>query len=168
MPSDHAAVDRALIARLTDAELQALMPGGPYFDLGAHGQTGMTIVSVHEDAGSEQFGGVAARRTVYQAKAVDLNTSAVKAEQAAARIHALLQWDDGPAPLAIAGFDLMALRLTERIRYTEVDAVNDDLRWQHQGGLYEIIVSPAPGASVAAATVNASPEEHAYGATTRQ
>jgi len=163
MPPDPGAVDAALIARLTDPALQALMPGGVYFDIGAKGQTAMVIVSVMEDAADYMFHGDATRRTVYQVKAVDLQTSGARVTEAAARIHALLQWDDdGPPPLVLAEFDLLALRLVERVRYTEVDTANADQRWQHHGGLYEVLVAP-----VALAPAHTT-EEDAHGTTTRQ
>jgi hypothetical protein len=146
---DAAAIDAALVARLTDPALAALMPGGPFFDVGAKGHTAMVIVSLTDDATREQFGGAASERSVYLVKAVALDTSGSNVSAAAARIHALLQWDTGPAPLVIAGFDLMALRRVERVRYTEVDPTNADQRWQHQGGLYEVIVAPLPPAAAA-------------------
>jgi hypothetical protein len=143
MPPDATAIDEALVARLTDPALQALMPGGPYFDVGAKGQTAMVVVSLSEDAAREMLHGTAAIRTVYLVKAVELQTSGARVHEAAARIHALLQWDDdGPPPLTMPGFDLMALRRVERIRYTETDATNADQRWQHHGGLYEVFVAP--------------------------
>jgi len=143
MPGDSAAIDDAMVARLTgDPQLQALIPAGPFFDVAGKGYTGFTLLSVHENVSIGQFGGQAFERTVYQAKAVDLNTSSTNARQAAARIHALLEWEDGPPPLTIAGFDLLALRRVERVRYTEPDAANPDARWQNQGGLYEVITAP--------------------------
>lgn len=158
-PPDGAAIDAALVARLTDPTLAALMPGGPFFDVGAKGHTAMVIVSLSDDTTREQFGGAASERSVYLVKAVALDSSGLKVSEAAARIHALLQWDTGPAPLVIAGFDLMALRRTERVRYTEVDPTNADQRWQHQGGMYEVIVAPIPTAPAAAAGGNSHPED---------
>jgi hypothetical protein len=164
-PPDAGAVDAALVARLTDATLAALMPGGVYFDIGVKGQTAMVIVSLQEDGADEMLGGAASQRTVYLVKAVDLQTSGSRVSEAAARIHTLLQWDDGPAPLVIAGFDLQALRRVERVRYTEVDTSNADQRWQHQGGLYEVIVAPA---AAPVAHVPAETPEETHGTTTRQ
>ena len=135
-------IDNALVARLSgDAQLQALMPGGVWFDLAGKGQTAFVIIGLNEDAAFQQFEGEAAARTVYLVKAVELQTSGKNAANAAARIHTLLQWNTGPAPLTMAGYDLLALRRVERIRYTEVDATNPDARWQHQGGLYEVITA---------------------------
>jgi hypothetical protein len=161
---DAAAIDVALVQRLTDSVLQALMPGGPFFDVGAKGQTAMIIVSLSTDSADEMFHGQAALRPVYLVKAVELQTSGSRVGDAAARIHALLQWDDeaAPPPLTIAGFDLLALRRIERVRYTEIDTANPDQRWQHHGGLYEVIV--APQATAAAAD---SPGGTEHGSTTR-
>jgi hypothetical protein len=38
----------------------------------------------------------------------------------------------------------MATYRTERVRYTEVDQVDMDTRWQHAGGRYDIWASPDP------------------------
>lgn len=167
MARDAAAIDDALVARLTDPTLQALMPGGPYFDVGAKGQTAMVVVSLSDDDAAEMFHGQASLRTVYLVKAVELQTSGSRVREAAARIHALLQWDDddaSPPPLTIVGFDLQALRRVERIRYTETDTTNADQRWQHHGGLYEVIVTPQP---TPPAHVRISAEETTHGSTTR-
>ena len=154
MSTDGTKVDAALVARLTDPALQGLMPGGVYWDVGAKGHDALVVVSLSEDAATEQLGGASWERTVYLAKAVHRSTSVKTAAEAAARIHALLQWDSGPAPLTIEGHDLLALRRIERVRYTEIDDTNPDQRWQHHGGLYEVIT-----AAVAA--------EDAHGSTTR-
>ena len=156
--SNGAAVDAALVARLTDPELQALMPGGVWWDVGGKNGDAFVVVSLEEDASEDEFGGAAASRTVYQVRAVHRSTSGTMAGQAATRLDALLIWDDEEAapPLVIAGHDLLAMRKVERVRYTEVDANNPDQRWQHIGGLYEVITAVARTA------------EEAHGSTTRQ
>jgi len=161
MSVDGPAVDAAIVARLTDSALAALLPGGVYWDIGGKGLDAFVVVSLSEDATTEQFGGAAAERTVYLAKAVHRSTSGTTAADAARRIHALLQWDDddgqAPPPLTIAGHELLALRRVERVRYTEVDGSNPDQRWQHHGGLYEVITA-----------AQAAPAEDEHGTTTRQ
>lgn len=136
---DSSAVDAALIAKLTsDATLTALMPDGVFYDYSPQGATRLVIVSqlAHEDA--YQFQGHAWERFVYLVKAVDLDTSGSSAKSAADRIHTLLQ--DGT--LTITGYELMNMHRLERVRYTEVDE-DTDQRWQHRGGQYELLVTPA-------------------------
>lgn len=157
-----------MIARLTDATLQGLMPGGPYFDIGAKGQTAMVVVSLNDDDASQMFHGAASIRTVYAVRAVELETSGSRVQDAAARIYQLLQWDDdSPPPLTIAGFDVQALRRIKRIRYTEVDTTNADQRWQIHGGLYEVIVAPRPAARATTSDATADSGEEQHGSTTR-
>lgn len=137
---DSSAVDNALVAKLSgDATLMGLIPGGVFFDYSPANVTQVVIVSqlAHEDA--YQFRGSAWERFVYVVKAVALSTSGANVASAAARIHTLLQ--DGT--LTITGYGLMVMQRLERVRYTEVDQDNDQ-RWQHRGGQYEVFVSPLP------------------------
>jgi hypothetical protein len=146
--SDRAAIDRAMLARLTDAQLQALMPSGPYFTIAAKGAVAFVVVFLDTYDGRELFRGKAFETFTYGVKAVALDTAGTAIAAAEARIDALLQWHDGPPPFTIDGYDLCALSFIDRIKYVEVDAANADLRWQHAGGLYEVTVAehPAPPA----------------------
>jgi hypothetical protein len=46
-------------------------------------------------------------------------------------------------PLApIDGYTHMETLQVERVKFTEVDAIDNDIRWQIAGGDYEIFVSP--------------------------
>jgi hypothetical protein len=134
---DSAALDTAILAKLQgDATLAAILTDGIYFDVAASGKTRFGIVSLSTDREDYAFDG-SIEESVYIVKAVVLDTSPTSAKTAAARIHTLLQ----NTPLTVTGFDHLALRRTERIRYTEVDAENNDIRWQHSGGRYEAWVS---------------------------
>lgn len=137
---DSSAVDAAIVGRLlADSTLQGLMPNGVFFDVARHGNTQFVIVSqvAHEDV--PMFGATAYERFTYLVKAVELATSGANILAAAARIQALLHRVD----FSITGYGLMASKRIERIRYTEVDPDDEDKRWQHRGGHYEVIVSPA-------------------------
>lgn len=136
---DSSAVDAAVIGRLlADGTLQGLMPDGVYWDVAPHGKTKFVIVSqvIHEDVGMMQ--GTAFERFTYLVKAVELTTTGANITAASARINALMD----QASFTIAGYGLMASYRIERIRFTEVDETNADLRWQHRGGNYEVYVSP--------------------------
>jgi hypothetical protein len=145
VPSDSSEVDAAVIAKLLgDTTLMALMPDGIYVDVAKSGLTKFIIVSqlAHEDV--YMFQGSAYEAFEYLVKAVtgpsgtDLNTSGGSIKAAAARIHTVLQ----DATLTITGYKLMNIARAERIRYTEVDADNEDARWHHRGGRYAVMVSP--------------------------
>jgi hypothetical protein len=138
--ADSSDVDAAVIALLAgDATLMALMPGGVFFDVAPPGLTQFVIVSqmAHEDAYT--FGASLWERFLYLVKAVMQGPSNHTANEAAARIHVLLQ----DVPLPVTGYSTRLLQRTDRIRVTEVD---DDLQtyWQHRGGLYELFAAPLP------------------------
>jgi hypothetical protein len=137
---DVAAVDAARVARLAaDATLQAMLPDGIYLDVAPAGKTRFAIVQqlTHEDV--EGFGETMYEQCVYRITARGLATTGVDANAAAFRIHELLYW----LPMPIAGYTLMATTRIERVKFTEVDAIDNDIRWQIAGGDYEIFVSPA-------------------------
>jgi hypothetical protein len=145
VPSDSSAVDTALVALLIgDATLTGLAPDGVYFNVAKKSATRFVLVSQMAHADDYQFGGSAFESFDYLVKAVtgptttDLNTSAGTIGAAAARIHVLLQ----DQPLTVAGYSLMRMQRTERVRYTEADADNVDARWHHRGGIYAVMVSP--------------------------
>lgn len=136
--ADSAAIDAALVAVLAgDSTLMALVDG-VYMDIAPAGKTRFVIVSlvIHED--DNDFDGRGMEVATYLVKAVEQNVSGANCNTAAARIDALLQ----DVPLTITGYTHLMTRRQERIRYTEVDDLNADIRWQHRGGRYEIAVSP--------------------------
>lgn len=140
---DSSAVDDALIAHLRSdvgtGSLSELCPDGVWWDIAPNGSEKFVIVSLtfHED--EYDFGGVLAERSLYLVKAVMKDTKGTNALAAAARIHALLQ----DVVLTITGYNHMETRRQERIRYPEVDVNDPKTRWQHRGGRYALVVSPA-------------------------
>jgi hypothetical protein len=88
---------------------------------------------------SPMFGSRAFEQAIYLVKAVALASTGADVRSAAARIDALL---DGPNSLAINGYSVARLQRVQRVRYTEVDNDND-ARWQHRGGHYELWASPS-------------------------
>ena len=137
--ADVAAVDAALVAVLAgDAALAALLPDGVYLDVAPADKTRFAIVQqqTHED--TEGFRAPLYETFQYRITARVLETTGVDANAAAYRIHVLLQ----DAALAAAGYAHMTTLRVDRIKLTEVDAVDNDIRWQIAGGDYEIFVSP--------------------------
>jgi hypothetical protein len=138
MPGDPSEVDAAIIAKLAgDATLAALMTDGVYMDVAPSGKTKFVIVSLaaHEDV--HQLGGNAFELSTYLVKAVEQNVSGATVKTAAARIHTLLEH----VTLTITGYSHAMTRRAERVRYTEIDNENQDVRWQHRGGRYDVMVS---------------------------
>lgn len=135
---DSSDIDQALIARLNgDATLLALMPDNVYWDEAPPKSTRFVIVSLITEADVPKFGGRSHEDALYLVKAVALSTVNANMKAAAARIDALL---DGQT-LTVTGYSPMLLQREERIRITEVDAVDPDIRWQHRGGHYRVMQS---------------------------
>lgn len=138
--ADSSAVDAALVALLSgDATLAALMTDGVFFDIAQSGATKFVVISqvIHED--DYTFSGSFVERFTFLVKAVERSTSGTTVKTAAARIHTLLQ----DATLTVTGYGSMLCRRQERVRYTEVDEIDRDIRWQHRGGRYEVWVNPS-------------------------
>jgi hypothetical protein len=137
--ANAAAVDAAVIAALAgDAALLTLAPDGVFRDVAPANATRFVVVQqqTHEDV--EGFRAPVYEVFQYRITARILETTGGDADAAADRIHALLQ----DAPLTVAGYTWMSTLRVERVRLTEIDAIDSDLRWQHAGGDYEIFVSP--------------------------
>jgi len=137
--ADVAAVDAALVAVLAgDATLAALLPDGVWIDVATKGATRFAIVQqqTHED--TEGFRAPLYETCQYRITARVLEKTGVDVNAAAFRIHQLLQ----DAPLAAAGYAHMTTLRGERIKLTEVDAGDKDIRWQIAGADYEVFVSP--------------------------
>jgi len=141
---DVAAVDAALVARLAaDATLAALLPDGIYFDVAPGNKTRFVIVQFQTHEITDGFGMELYEVLMYRITARVLTATGVDANAAAFRIHQLLSW----LPLGvIAGYTHMETLQVGRDKHMEVDAIDNDIRWQVAGGDYEIWVSPsAPG-----------------------
>lgn len=137
--ADPSEVDAAIVAKLAgDATLMALMTDGVHIDIAPSGKTKFVIVSLSTHEDEYVFEGSAFERSQYIVKAVERSLSGTTVKTAAARIHALLQ----DQPLTITGYTHSLTRRAERIRYTEVDELDADIRWQHRGGRYDVMVSP--------------------------
>ena len=139
--ANPAAVDAALVAVLSgDAPLAALLPDGVYLDVAPSNKTRFVIVQAQTHDDVEAFGATGLFEEFrYRVTARVLETTGVNADAAAARIHALLH----DAPLTgITGYTHMETLRVERIKTMDVDAIDNDIRWQLAGGDYEITVSP--------------------------
>lgn len=136
--ADSSDIDQALIARLGgDATLLGYMPNGVYWDEAPPNSNRFVIVSLITESDVQQFGGRSHEDALYLVKAVALSTVNANMKAAAARIDALL---DGYS-LTATGYSPMLLQREERIRITEVDDVDPDIRWQHRGGHYRVMHS---------------------------
>ncbi len=133
-------VDIALISKLTsDATLMALAPGGVFREIAPQGSAEPYVI-VQMMRHSDEYlinRGEAFEEFTYMVKAVQRNTSGATVQSVADRIHTLLQ--DGT--MTITGYNLTTMQREERIAYVELDE-NRDQRYQHRGGLYQVLVEP--------------------------
>lgn len=137
---DSSDVDQALVDLLrADATLAALMPDGVWIDEADAGLEQFVIVSLVIGLDAPIFEGRGSEDLVYLVEARELSTVAVKnSEAAAARIDALLEL----GTLTIAGYGFQVMRRIERVRGTEIDAVDSAIRWSRRGGRYQVVVAP--------------------------
>lgn len=137
--ADSSDIDNALVAKLAgDGTLTSLMPGGVFVDEAPAGSSQFVIVSLVSEDDAQQFGGRAFEDALYLVEARELSKVATKnIKAAAARIDALLEH----GTLTIAGYNLMTMHREDRVRFTEVDEVDESIRWQHRGGHYRVVAS---------------------------
>lgn len=136
--ADSSNIDNALIALLgADATLLALCPNGAYYDEAPPGSTRFVIVSLMDETDEPIFRGRAFEDGTYMVKAVMRSNASGDIKSAAARIDALLDQQ----PLTVTGYNVTVMRRTSRIRQTEVDEEDQTIRWQHRGGLYQVVAS---------------------------
>jgi hypothetical protein len=139
---DSSAIDDALIAVLLgDATLMGLLPDGVYYDSARPKAQRFVIVSVVTADDEPVLGRRGYEDVLYLVKAVGLVSTGADIKAAAQRIDALLE--DGT--LTIPGYVHMVTCREARIRYIEVDDVDDTIRWHHRGGHYRVQAS-LPGA----------------------
>lgn len=135
-------IDSALVDKLwNDPALMAILTDGVFFDEAPPGSTRFVIVSlVHEDDEPE-FLDRAFEDATYQVEARVLQTSITSADvnAAAARIDELL--DHGT--LTVNGYSPMTMHRESRIRLTEPDDRDPDVRWLRRGGEYRVVMSKA-------------------------
>jgi hypothetical protein len=140
---DSSDIDTALVAKLqADAALTALMPDGVFMDeagksiVSGGNSTRFVIVSLVDEVDVDKFGGTAFEDALYLVKAVELKpkTGSGNIKAAAARIQVVLH----DQVLTVTGYTPMAMHREARKRYTEVDAVDESIRWWHRGGHYRV------------------------------
>lgn len=119
--------------------LMTLMTDGIFQDVARSGATKFVIVSLVFETDEYSFSGRAFEQSRYLVKAVDLNTSPVRAKAAAARIDAVLN----DAQITVSGYGSMLVQREERLHFTEVDDADKDIRWIHSGGRFIVYVSPS-------------------------
>ena len=135
---NSSAIDNAVVSvLLADPTLAGLMPGGVYFDVARAKADRFVIVSIVTADDEPVLGSRGYEDVLYLVKAVALVSTGGDVNAAAARIDALLE----DHPLTIPGYVHMVTCREARIRYTEVDAVDDTIRWQHRGGHYRVQAS---------------------------
>ncbi len=142
--SDSCAIDAALVEKLrSDATLQSLMPDGVFFGAGAPGLTRFIVVDLIAGEDRRLFD-ARDEDCLYLVKAVALNDDNGDARAAAARIDELLDppYPAPPATLDVPGYGVMAISRVERIRMLDVDDEDNQIRWQHRGGQYQVLASP--------------------------
>jgi hypothetical protein len=138
MPPDSSGIDDAILAVLTaDATLAAFVPDGVWLEEAPPDARRFVIVSLVEAVDGAVFGGRAIESCLYLIKAVVQATAGGAAQQAAARIDALLE----DQPLAVPGYGWMTTHRVERLETTEVDELDTLIRWQHYGGRYRVEMS---------------------------
>jgi len=129
--------DALLDKLLGDAPLMALMPDGVWWDVAKQGAQRFVVVSLVKERDDQMFRGRAFEDSSLRVKAVALSSTGADVKAAAARIDALLEG----ATLTIPGYNHLVLRRTARVRHTAVDEVDRSIRWQHRGGLYQLVVT---------------------------
>jgi len=134
-----AAVDIALVGALAaDATLTALVPDGIWLDVGTRNMTRYVVVQHQIHTDDDGFGGTLYETFRYRITARVLQTTGGDVNAAADRIHQILQ----DQLLTIAGYTHGSTLRVERVKTTEIDPVDNDIRWQVAGGDYELFVSP--------------------------
>lgn len=140
MPADSSVLDNALIAKLgADAQLLAQCPNGVYWDEAPPGAKRFVVVSLITADDVSSFDQREGEDVRYLVKAVLLKGAGGDVALAAKRIDALLEG----GTLTAAGYGGISITRESRIRMTEVDEDNPDLRWFHRGGQYRVFAGVA-------------------------
>lgn len=136
---DTQAVDQALFAKLSnDVTLTGLAPGGVYSETAPQGVSKPYVIVRQVD--SDDFyaqGSKALEEIQYEVTGVDQSTSKVSVQAVANRIQALLQ----DVTLTITDYSCVNVKRIKKVNYTEIHA-GSDRRYQHLGGLYNVLVEP--------------------------
>jgi Protein of unknown function (DUF3168) len=136
---------QAIYARLAGDEiLNSLLsaPGAIYHAV-APAAAVAPFVTFNKQAGtpSWQFAGARLQDDLWLVKAIDLNTSATRAEDIAAHIDSVL--NDAPltAPLSISGgVSVVAIYRQSDVSFMET---NGDDEYRHEGAVYRLVTQPA-------------------------
>jgi hypothetical protein len=138
---ESSAIDVALLALLqTDASLLAVMPDGVWWEVAPPGAERFVVVSLLHESDTSGFGGRMVEDALYLVKAVALSTLPTASQDVragAARIDELLE----RGTLTADGYTTMLLERRERVRITEIDEVDENIRWFHRGGHYAVLMS---------------------------
>lgn len=138
---DSSDIDQAVITKLSaDPTLLSYMPNGVYWETAPPNSTRFVLVSLVDARDEGNFGARAYEDILYQITAVGLTTANPNMKAAAARIDTLLE--DGA--LSVAGYRHMVMYREARIRLTEVDDEDPDIRWFHRGGYYRVQMAVTP------------------------
>jgi hypothetical protein len=137
--SDSQQIDDAVIAKLSEPTLAGLMPDGVFVDIAAADAMRFVLVSVLDHDEVYMFEGVAFERCLYLVKAVE-RSSTISADLRAAetRIHELMR-----QPLTVPGYVHDHTDRIKRIANSEVDDIDNEIRWQHRGAHYEVLMVPS-------------------------
>ena len=131
------AASEAICAALrADSQLAILAPGGVYPNIAPEGTSYPYVVVSAQSPPLDNytFGGSAYQSSVYLIKVVDENLNPAPAEDARARVQAVLQ--DGS--LTISGQTLLMIR--RRQQMPELAEVNSGFIYQVRGALYDVVV----------------------------
>jgi len=138
MPPDSSAIDEAIVQALrADTLLTSYMPDGVWVDEAPANSKRFVIVSLVEEVDPQGFDGRAMEDAVYLIKAVGLKSTNPNMRGAAVRIDTALN----DQPLSVSGYQSMVIFRENRIRTTEIDDIDNTIRWYHRGGRYRVVIS---------------------------
>jgi hypothetical protein len=138
---DGSDLDAAVVDLLwADATLKALVPDGVFMDVAPANAKQFVLVSIMDEHDEDTFEGRAWEDTLYAVRAVESSTVATKnIKAAAARIDQLLE----RAVVTATGYVFVSSGREQRLRNTEIDAIDKSIRWQHRGGQYRLMATLA-------------------------
>lgn len=143
--ANSSAIENAILARLgADAALLALMPNGAYYGVAPARSYRYVVVSLEASEDVATFEGRAQEDVRFRVVAVGLSAalpSAEVVEDAAVRIDHLLEDE----PIAVEGMTWATIYRVNRLRETEPDVANPDLRWYLRGGVYRAVYATRAG-----------------------
>lgn len=135
----RADVAKAVFGALgADTTLKTLCPDGVWKNQAPQGKTRFVVVILADANVDDIYQAQAFWSFTYSISAVMKNNSSADAYAAADRIDAAIQ-----GITTVQNHVVTVSRLEEPIDYSEPDPTNPDLFWQHVGGNYELMVTPA-------------------------